>query len=340
MNVNDLTFEPKAPKAAVDFAVNWLDGNKAIFGAATAFTVVDDEAKRPMTRTAGQCHAGIQDINKLPVNGTRAVVGTEIATFRNLRREGVPASYERAWTKNNEEFYPYLKWLTQDSPYSRFILNKDDWDFITTNGIIVSADIPSPLLQNIMIMSRHVRECYVTSFRMFNRMIEKYPKAGMFLYNVCFCSSISTTLPDQDKFVYSVAAHRTHPLFPTLEELNNFCAGEFGSKLTNDSAAHYRNHATIFGGASYARKLSPNGALLTDSGSTFVHELVLKDKEFKKELRSLRGVTDEAPKITNPFARPTYANRPPDSPAICKQSEFEKFIIPYIIEKGLLPSVL
>lgn len=119
---------------------------------------------------------------------------------------------------------PFVKWFVQESNYSRFILNRDNLDEVLRLGIFVSADMPGPLLQNIMIMTRHVVEVSAFSFQKFNELTERGIIPAL-AYSMCFNSGMSNrghrdfdvvmTMP-----VHSYGGHRVQGLL-TVQGLIN-----------------------------------------------------------------------------------------------------------------------
>lgn len=119
---------------------------------------------------------------------------------------------------------PFVKWFVQESNYSRFILNRANLDEVLRLGIFVSADMPAPLLQNMMIMTRHVVEVNATSFRMFNELIERGVLPAL-AYSICFNSGMSNRgNTDVDALmrmpVHTYGGHRVQGLL-TVEGLIN-----------------------------------------------------------------------------------------------------------------------
>lgn len=344
MNINELPFEPKHSEKALKGALDFFEQRREDFKATANFGVVKDDGLT-MPFVGVGCHASMMQ-SGVP-NKLRALVATEIAIPRTMKRA---ADLPNLFDPTGESYYPFLKWFTQDSPFARFIVNGNDFDFIKENGIIVSSDIPSAVFQNILITSRHFYECSAWAFRLFGELIEKYPNAGMLIYNLVFCTTLSVHYgvpaftgappPPEDPLVCSYPTHRAWGLFPTMEELNNFCAGEFGDPLAAVAHEdhHYRNKATIYGGVGLARKVH-KGVLVPSKYHTFIHDLLANDEDFKEGLRKHRGNENTPIAIKNPFARPRWDAPAAQSPATCKLSEIKDFVLPFIFEKGLIPSV-
>lgn len=347
MHINDLPFKPQHTELALEAATEWFNDNVSRFRETTNFAIISDDGVAGV-HIGASCHASMSTATDL--NGKRALVATEIGIARAGR--AFNGEYPDQRSTDPEVYYPFLKWFTQDSPFSRFIVNKDDWNTVRTKGIIVSADIPTQLFQNILIISRHFWECTTIPFKLFGEMMEKYPGNGMFFYNLLFCSNLSTfngrppyhgakvLSVEADSLVLNMnGAHRAWSVCPTMEELNAFCSGEWGNSLEVFNR-NYRDYASIYGGVYLGKKVDKAGnpVKVHGYGNTFIHDLILTNEEFKEGLKNFRGLSNKPDEVKNPFTPRTFAN-PTPNPANCTYSEIFGFVVPFIFEKGLVTCV-
>lgn len=302
VNINDYDFQPKHSQESIDKAVEWFQENKKHFSNTTNFCIVLDACKSPVSLISEPCHARLGT----PRGGKKEVVGTEIA-------------FDRPGYKSPGR-EPFLKWFLYDSFASRFILNKDDYAFCKDYGIIVSCDIPAPLLQNIAIVSRHFRECVDETFDMFLRLLEKgYPG------HLCYLLSMNG-LSQPDRPMYSNTGHRAFGIPHNMATLNNHLKGDIIPLRDTDPSGLARVFSTIYGGNAYGVQGSPCAGL-------FPHDLLDNDEDLRKELSVYRGEsTIEAYKPPNPFAA---NNLRPANPRIVIIKELEDVILPYMQSKGL-----
>lgn len=313
MNINDIPFSPKYTKDEVHLAEQWLRDNVHTFRGTANFGVLEDGKILPFTRQS--CHREIAN----RVGKGRSLVATEIGSARAMR-EARP-----------EVTVPFLKWFLHDSPYARFILTKDLAPAITY-GIVVSTDVAAPLLQNIMIISRHFYEVSDAAFLKFNELTGNGcdPMAA---YPLCFNTTFSNPLTKGNHLVQSWHNHRAHPLF-NLKAFKNWMQGELGTQTTftfDKEREHYRNNNKYTGGTLFffdrPDVVTPHE--YDHDGKHFLYDLVFNNKEFRDALSAHRG-SSETVKYSppNPFA-PRVAGPKPHEISF---SELWEFALPWCLK--------
>ena len=148
-------------------------------------------------------------------------------------------------TQNNfgatpDEMKLFLDYYYNRSFASRFIIPIE-------NGVIVSADIPAPLMQSICIVARHFREVSFQSFRLFNQYKDEYGEE--FCYHLFFNSSISTSRDLNGNFG-DKNSHRAFPIFRNAETLDNLLKRNYVN-LEKFVDIPYRKNNGMYGGSSF-----------------------------------------------------------------------------------------
>jgi len=312
MNIKEAPFKPKCTPEALAKARKWLRdlprptkciGNYAVF----TNTEMNEYLENGCHSGIGLC--GLQDVECVATN-------VDLSRMNNYREDLSEATLD------------FVLWVTQESFFSRFILNSDDIEECSNFGWVISSDIPSALLQNICIMSRHTLECTKLSFEEFSRLKGLY--GGEVAFHLAFCTPLSSTLdPKHFRLVKSSPFHRVWGTFSLLKELFNFISGDFGHRLNWEDRNLYRNYHTVHGGSQYCLESAAY------SNSTFVHEL-MKDTEFRSYAESrMKELRLEGSCIVNPFIKVF----PPLNGMSLKTSEptYEELhgiVLPYMKEKG------
>ena len=318
MKIQDYIFKPGSDwEAARTLAESkWAEtaGNRSGAGNYVIANDKDEQCWRGQS-----CHFQIS--RGLGAKVPAAIVLTEIAIDRVGGDEQV---------KSDKLFF--LNWLLKDSHFGRFILNRDEK---ITDFIVISADIPGPLLQNICIISRHFAECGQLAFSGFRKMVEEGID-GHLAYSLWFNTNQSFRYElglSRAEQVYGEPGHRAWSLWRDVSALQNFLSGEFGKTFTQESKT-YREHPTIYGGVKYcySTPYAQNEGYCRDR--YFTQELYHDDDDFKKELKLFRGEGQEVSFIKNPFAR--AASRPLDYPHVVTMKEMGEFVLPFMKQKGLL----
>lgn len=296
MLLKDFQFESKAPLETVEKAKVWLIHKKPAFSAEGNFAVFTT-AGVERERLGGSCHSGISFSPPVVVS----LVATEIAITR------FPALGADA-----DEF---LRWFLYRSFASAFILNKDDFSFCREYGIIVSSDIPQPILQAIMIISRHFCECRKEAFLKFNELVSKGICEEL-AYSCCFNTYFSS---GEGGFVVTKTGHRAWGLF-CFSDLIKFINKDFGN-LPFDPSSFYRNYQAV------------RGVLgIFNTKATDISKEAFYDKNFCSILAEhrRRGGNTEQYRPPNPFIKKGSLPPPPNK---MTYDEFFDLLVPYINEK-------
>lgn len=298
MNIKDLEFSPNCPDEVLTQAKNWLkDKNKNFIRLANFCFFSNDGVSHAIV--GADCHGAVNR----PNISDRCCTASEIGIQRQIRDGVAPVTVEL--------YEPFLKWLLYDSFFGRFILNRNDYEFCRDYGIVVSADIPCALMQNILIISRSFIEYHPKAFEAFNHLTsEGYP--GSVAFSVAFNSNIgywkrvgdmASAPPEQEEDKFHFFPRDTHvawPLWRNMASFNNFMEGDFGSTLTNDPSRHFRKIGTIFGGFDYCVDIN---AIYY---STFVEDAIKNSNALREELKDYRQQTVSTVKeVVNPFSRPS-----------------------------------
>lgn len=195
----------------------------------------------------------------------------------------------------------FLEWLLYHSPYSMFIVNRNDFDFCLNHGFIVSGMAPYKLLQNLMIITRHFKECHENCFKTFDDLVLNHGVDPLVAYSCLFNSNISSkagsyqsTEAHPSTVYQDHGAHRVTTTY-TLEGLLNIVKGN----LIAEPGEPYIELASIQGGS----KLWKSGGKVSFS---------IQGMEYpglNKAIRISRGEAVDDVKIyhpPNPFAPKTY----------------------------------
>ena len=313
MLIQDVKFEPSFTKKEFEAAKNFLVAEQEKFGITANFArILKGGGVQNFARN--HCHAMIGD----QCDEEIVLVSTEISQ----------RTHSKSLIKG------FLSWFLNDSPFGRFIVNRDDFEFCLNYGLIVSADIPQPILQAIMIISRHPHECSAQAFEKFDELVSKGINSNI-SFIVCFCSTWSTSVK-VNHIVGSKGAHRSFHILP-LDDLKNFVSGELGQAYPdtfyNDKRNHYRHLQSIYG---VYKLFAPKerGTVWNSNEQSFVFNLFTHDKKFKEVLSNYRKskVKSEVYKPPNPFEPTQYgATRQPSANEVTYEELFE-IVVPYVNE--------
>lgn len=260
------------------------------------------------------CHA---DISR-PLLNNRTLVATE-------------CGWGRKNTQHPREMYqPFFDWLTKDSVYSQFIIWSD-----LDHGFVVTADMYAPMMQNIMILTRHFYERDKCSFDAFNTMVEEGIN-GNIAYVIAFNSTVRMS-PGNAKFM-SYYAHSVSPVY-SLAAMKCFINGDVLSVDIDDVNYHYRLSSHYRGGKEMFWPINPgpssieSARLLTDC---------MADEQFRRKLSdSRKGETVSAYSPPNPFA-PRTSFTIDLLPTEITNDEAVKVLAPFVNDyfkaKGIIPS--
>lgn len=306
MKIQDYSPECRTKAGSVVTAEAWLEEvTPRVRYNANFLTVFVDGTVREITNRI--CHADL---------------GNGIQTKRDCFAF-FTARYDDQGVLNNGYVSGYLDWLCSESFAAQFVLKR------TRNGVVVTADVPPELLQNIAIMTRHCRELPAVTFDLFNYVVSK-GYSGDVAYPLTFNTSRQTNRLEDELLApvrCSGGGHRAWKLFTTAA-YGRFVRGDFG---LDPKATMARARATLYGGA----KLCGMEDRARDS-ITFNHvflELV-KDADFVDALRSFRAASTktEGYKPPNPFSI-----RPVATPSANELSfnEAIEVALPYLTTKGI-----
>jgi len=339
MKLRNINFKPEASAEVIAKAKKWLVDKKPEFRSTANFCIFDAKGN-DYPRIGGACHNQIMYCTLRD----RAVVATEVG-YNRWAQLGTSEVY-KAYVKTKKLIEPYIRWLTTESYMAEFILNRDDLDFCCEYGLVVSADVMTPLMQNIMIASRNVHELSNKAFEIFNDLTQNRGVSGDLAYIAVFGSGISDA--PETSAVRSVSGHRPTALL-NLPALKNFVVGELGDGYGgpafdfNNPKIFYRNTLSYTGGL---RLFFPHGQGVQDgvsiSGRTFEHMIyqLTKQDDFKEALSAHRKSLNDPNGIyrpPNPFTKKTIADAPQTHEISYK--EFVEFALPWIQKEIVEPLV-
>lgn len=315
MNILDIPFTPKYSDEELRAAKDFLITEKETFGGTANFAIITENGLAHGHKHQ-QCHRGISLAEK--AWGSRSIVATENGT---LRKKG----------RKKELTEGFLRWFTQESCYSRFLLEKD-LAFCRDHGFLISADVATPLLQNICIITRHFYEVSSWVFKKFDELISS-GVPGDIAYPFCFNTGGSQVdNPNEAQIVTSKSGHRATPLFD-LPAFKNFLRGDLG-KATNLSfispIEHYRSNTDYYGGTHLFFDEFPETAYSYDVGKrNILYSLVRSSQEFRHGLAEYRGEgTSLAYRPPNPFAPKVLGARNPED---LTYKELWEFALPWMV---------
>lgn len=305
MNLKDLPTESACPPDVLQRARTWLRQSKPNFLGTANFCVFSKTGYRDYTNQG--CHQKISN----PDISDRECVATEIGHTRGKKTDALVE--------------PYLRYLLYSSYASPYILNKDDFEECRDYGVVVSADMPPALLQNVMLMTRHFFECDKDAFETFNRFLEEGINEDV-AFHCCFNTSISLRkLPNYDpktSVLSGTMGHRTQSLPKTLDDFRRIVAREIGKGFEGKSATSYRHYASYRGGVSLFSDVNYDNSFQNYGETPVIHEL-LKIEWIREKVATFRKEKNRsaAYRPPDPFAR-----RPPATPPAAGQVTVEEFI--------------
>lgn len=291
--------------------MGWLDENSSRFGDAANFAIIGTDSVGEVVvveHVAMVCHRLIKDTHAR----ARSLVATE-------------CGWKRSTHNSASLVQPFFDWLTKESPYASFIV----WADINT-GFVVSADVYAPLMQNIMILTRHFYEMPKFCFERFNRMIG-LGVPGDIAYPIAFNTSARNS-NENVKFT-SYCSHTVSHLF-SLPAFKNFVDGELGTDPDVDKPSeHYRERTNYSGGY---RLFWPDPeavpSYLNYSSDTGLISALMEMEDFRNALAELRKSRQiEAYKAPNPFA-PKSAAAPTIAPNEVTVFEAVEVVAPFLTQ--------
>ncbi len=317
MKMQDIPFKPRFSPEKYEEAKNWLKTRRHNF-AGTANYCIYSDSQGPSEYLIQQCHRAISTT----FARDRCLVATEIGIFR-------ATDNNKSW---QSVYRPFLQWLLRESPYRYFILNRDDFDFCFNYGLIVSADVYTPILQNIMIISRHFYECRAEVFKKFNHFIESgiHPSiAYQCTFNTTF--SLKDLKPYETQLLQVYAGHRAQGT-PCLDSLTNMVEEEIGPILTKRLAKRetYRTDSNYTGGTLIFSSLNALKGAYDFIQPTYITNSLFDNDLFRRSLSAYRKKTtqNEFYRPPNPFTGPPAPTRPGAKQMTYK--EFWEVGVPFI----------
>lgn len=290
MLLSDIKFEPRYSPHELLKAVTWLSSDVTeTFAYATNYAIIGTNPETKMLRpnmlqlVNQPCHRQIT-ANSHPF---RSLVATECGWKRRSKAVGIGT---------RDLFEPFFNWLTKESFAKRFFAYAD-----MDVGFVVSADMYTPLMQNIMIITRHFYEVHENGFIAFNALLEA-GVPGDVAYPLAFNSTLSQKMPPNSKFT-SMYSHRVTHLFG-MEEFKNWINGDTGKVVKddlNDPQHHYRVRRDYLGGKDlFWNKRVDAYAYAFDAG---LISALMQMEDFRNELSVHRKGSDGTLyKAPNPFA--------------------------------------
>lgn len=287
----------------------------------TSFVMVDAEGE---TRSYADraCHANVADEDFTPLfivtmNGTKGRSELTSPIYGDKLEELSPRFVEafETWFLSSEMYGPYVVDYEEDL-------------------FVVRADIPANYLQNILIVTRHFKECSHHSFLSFNKLVENgtLPEVA---YLVCFGSNLSKmgVTRDLSTTMFSTQiSHRAYSSNITLTSLSNMLkgciVGTLKSRRSEGETSFFKGRL-VFG--DYSSELSGG----------FLEEIILKDEGLRGHLSEFRKNLFKEVFIPNPFkpqAGQTDIRR--EKPHKLTIEEAIDVVVPYITEHKLLERYL
>ena len=303
----DFQFVNKCSQASLDAAIAWLESpvTKSNVASNANYATFED-GELGLEVFSRVCHASM---GNYPVDpGKRDCVA--FWTTTGLNKPGEKRYYE---------------YLTEESFASEFILFKN------ANGFVVSADIPASLMQQIAIMSRHVREC--PSYHKRFKELTSLGYSGDLVYPVVYNSydgDDGTVVRD-----YS-GSHRAWRLF-SLRSYKLFMKGDFGKTFRDmvsrgEALEHFRYIGKITGGLSLCEMSYPQ--LRAGQDKDFIYCLY-QDESYRLALSNYRkdSAKTETYRPPNPFS--TQRLGTPPQPHEVTFKELRDFVLPYCAKEGI-----
>ena len=207
-------------------------------------------------------------------------------------------------------------WFINRSFASYFILNKET--AIEDGGIVISADIPAPLVQFICIASRawilyYTRDSVIHWKRLVDMGLSE-EAAYYFTCNFTVDKEFVTCI-DHTPWSHSQIG---------VAGLNNLCNHDFGSFLDSFGTRTYRTDHNFMG--------TPRFCVDGPPPDNIFSELFNKDVEYRARICASRKETPS--EIVNPFLRKTNARNGTPSFTLTVD-EFFNVAVPYFVEKNM-----
>lgn len=298
--------------------IDFFKSRKDSFSSAANYIIVGEKSSVEMIGRV--CHAGIGDAGSVP---NVVLVGTSLR---------LPTRFNAATgridsTEPTDAMKAYAHWILNDSHFAHLIVNKSEhrtveWLMEDSGGFIVSSELPQPIFQMMMILSRTFTERMQPQFDKWFELVSKGLDPHV-AYNLTMCVASGELVNNVG--VNSRAGHTAMYLLD-LDCMVNFVKGDLGEKFRKDT---YRKYHGIYG----CDKIFGVQTIVQDM--YFVGELMDTDSEFRERLSKFRNGDSalEGYRPPNPFAAgfKTVSIRPKQ----VTYQELYEVVVPYIIEKGL-----
>ena len=297
--------------------VDFFKTRKNAFSLAANYVIVGDTTSVEMLSRV--CHAGIGDA--AGVANVRLV-----ASHLSINKHFDARTGRQSPAEPTDAMKQFAHWLLNDSHFAHLIVNKVehrtvDW-LLDSGGFIVSAELPQPILQMMMILSRTFGERMQPQFDKWQELVSKGldPHAA---YNLTMCVASGELTPSVG--VNSRTGHTAMYLLD-LDCMINFVKGDLGEKFKKDS---YRKYHGIYG----CDKIFGQQTMTQDMW--FVGQLFERDEDFRTLIHNFRNgeAALENYRPPNPFAK-SFTSMPLRAKQVTYQELYE-VVVPYIIEKGL-----
>ena len=299
----DLDMSFSCSKEQIEKAKDWLVEGRTNrrFGVNSNYAVFNHEGEVDEFFNK-QCHFDI----RCPKIGNRVLVATENGWPRNknLEYNEEPRKYieeEKSGVETNGA-KAFLEWLLSDRYWvSRFIVEKD-FDFCWDYGFVVTADMPAPLMQNIMILSRHFKEVATEIFAEWHSLVQNGVRE-VTAYELLF--NVASSYPKNRRLGFSwkqnnSGHHRVHAL-KTPQGIANEILEVVGGNTRLSPDIFYKSNSSYQGGSVFFDSGDSLFAKGFNNAST--KEAQWAKKWFQKK-------SDEGkPTIPNPFSQEGPRNR-------------------------------
>jgi len=311
MLIHDYDFKPQQNKASIERGIKFLERTQKLLQSGTqgnhngmyaihGLKPIDDREI-----LSGACHASI-------ASGT---TNCDLVSTLTHRLDKYPVWKDRvqgdSCLVNAEIVEKFTQWFTQQSLYSRFFVPMP-LEFNVNFGLLISSDIPSGLLQNMCIISRHTREKGVY-LRFWNDLVEK----GI---NPDIAYIIATNTVDYGDVIGP--GGNGHFVLPTHLSIQDAALRGVAGDLygLENAAKTYREAPSIYGGSQYF----VTGKMRLDADTWERHWLAQTNNLINKPPETLVS------SIPNPFKKKPITS---GNPSLVPKSRFMDEIIPRFVEE-------
>lgn len=313
MLLSDYKFTPKTDKATIERGIKFLEqtqhslikGDVANQNGMYCIHALEEQHDNKILN--GACHRQI-DYGTHGYGNTHREV--DLVSTLTHRLEKYP--YFKTWKRGNGSYNvdpaiteEFTRWFTQQSIYSRFFIPMP-LEFNVEFGLLISSDIPAPLLQNMCIISRHTREKEPSMIRWM-----EYVQKGI---DPCLAFVLATNTYTDGGSVFPMGnQHFTLPAGLSIKDAAvRAILGDF--RGISDTDKTYREKTAYTGGSAY---LVSAGKNMHDGSKHWMFGL--RDKLTKKDTL--------VSKIPNPFKKPVNLN------GSMPLKQFDEEIVPLFVSE-------